>query len=87
MYFVIFATDKADALEARMNARQDHLDYVRGSGKMELGYATKNEVGEMDGSVLIIEVHDRKEAEDFVANDPYVKAGVFADVQIKELNR
>ncbi len=87
MYFVIFAEDKPNILETRMANREAHLEYVRGSGKMELGYATKNEAGEMDGSVLIIEVENRKAAEDFVANDPYVKAGVFSNVTIKELNR
>ena len=35
------------------------------------------------GSLVIIEVADRAEAEAFAVGDPYAKAGVFEDVTIK----
>jgi hypothetical protein len=37
----------------------------------------------MTGSLLIIDFADRKAAEDFAANDPYNKAGLFESVIIR----
>ncbi len=87
MHFMIYALDKKDALETRMATRQDHLDYVRGSGKMELGAPLLDEDDNMIGSLILINVADRDEAEAFSANDPYVKAGVFETVTITRFKK
>jgi uncharacterized protein YciI len=36
----------------------------------------------MIGSLLILDLADRQTAEDFAANDPYSKAGLFESVAI-----
>jgi uncharacterized protein YciI len=35
------------------------------------------------GQILIIDLSDRKAAEQLVANDPFVKAGVFSEYNIR----
>lgn len=84
MYFVIYAKDKADALEARMANREAHLAYVRGLDYVKAGGAMKDETGKMIGSMLVIERPDWESAQSFVANDPYQINGVFESVDIKE---
>ncbi len=46
-----------------------------------------NDVGEMCGSLIILEVADMAEAEDWVAHDPYGKAGLFESVELIPWNR
>lgn len=85
MLFAIYATDKPDALETRLAARQAHLDYLDG------GYAEKllmagprlSDNGEkMIGSLLVIDLPDRQAVKQFSKNDPYTIAGVFENVEI-----
>ncbi len=85
MQFMIYALDKPDSLELRMQTREAHLEYVRGSGKMEFGKPLVDDGDMMIGSIIIINVADRAEAEDFAANDPYQKAGLFQNVTIKRI--
>jgi uncharacterized protein YciI len=37
----------------------------------------------MNGSLIILDVADRAEADAFVAGDPYGKAGLFESVQVR----
>jgi uncharacterized protein YciI len=43
-----------------------------------------NEAGEMSGSLVILDVASKAEAEAWAAADPYAKAGLFAKVRIEE---
>ncbi len=83
MNFMIMALDKPNALELRQATRQAHLDYVRGSGVMEMGAPLLDDDGNMIGSLILIDVEDKKAAEEFSANDPYMQAGLFESVTIK----
>lgn len=87
MHFAIIATDKENSAELRQATRQAHLDYVRGSGKMEMGAPFIGTDGGMNGSLILINVADRAEAEAFVANDPYNQAGLFASVEIRQFKK
>ena len=41
-----------------------------------------DEAGEMAGSLVILDVTDMSAAQDWAANDPYAKAGLFESVEL-----
>jgi uncharacterized protein len=85
LYFVI-ATDKPNAIETRLATRPDHLDYINTLGpRVKLGGPFLDKDRETPvGSILLIEAEDRGALDTILANDPYVKAGLFANVDVKE---
>ncbi len=86
MIFVITCVDKPGAAELRQQNRPDHLDYLRGAdaaGALHTAGPTITDDGSaVTGSVIMVDVADRQTAEDFAANDPYAKAGVFESVTV-----
>jgi len=81
--FVLHCLDKPNSLDLRMATREAHLAYVRPQmEKLKLGGPMLDENGDMAGSLMIIDVADRAEAEAFSANDPYTKAGLWQRVEI-----
>lgn len=85
MHFVIYCLDKPDHLQVRMDARPDHVEYLKAhADKIVAAGPMLTDNGEgMNGSTLIMEFNDRAEAEDWAANDPYAKAGLFQSVDIR----
>lgn len=77
--FVIQWTDKpGEGPGIRAATRQDHLDWIATKpGVVKLGGPFLDTEGGMAGSLLIIEAEDLKAAEDFHAQDPYTRAGLF----------
>ncbi|MEY3532082.1 MAG: hypothetical protein RI979_106 [Pseudomonadota bacterium] len=84
MRFALICTDKADHLEVRKANRDAHLAHIASSGVVEMAGPFLNDKGEMSGSLVILEVGSRAEAEAWAAADPYAKAGLFAKVRIEE---
>jgi uncharacterized protein len=83
MHFAIACTDKPGALPLRQANRPDHLAYLEEAGaSLCLAGPLLDAEGQPKGSLLVLDVTDRAAAEAFAANDPYAKAGVFADVTI-----
>src|ERR1700709_2525785 len=84
MLFVLVCTDKPGNLDLRLAIRPAHLAYLE-------TYETKIvQAGPMldtdarpCGSLLIIDVADRAEADGFALADPYSKAGLFESVVIR----
>lgn len=85
MYFIILTTDKPDVGHIRQETRSAHLAYARRFGEQIVaGGATLSDDGQvMTGSFLLVDMADREAVEDFVGNDPYVKAGLFETVEIR----
>jgi len=81
--YVISFIDKPDTQQQRLEARQDHLDYVRASGVLKLAGPYIDGAGEMIGSLLIIEAEDEAAARAFSDNDPYRIAGVFDRAEVR----
>ena len=81
--FVLTATDKPNTAELRLATRPAHVDYVRGSGRVKIGGPLLDAAGEMAGSLLIIEADDLAACEAFIADDPYVKAGLFEHTDLR----
>ena len=84
MRIALICTDKADHLEVRKANRDAHLAHIAASGVVEMAGPFLNDKGEMSGSLVILEVGSRAEAEAWAAADPYAKAGLFAKVRIEE---
>ncbi len=84
MPFLIVATDKPDSLALRQQTRPEHLAYLTENvDKLLLAGARWTDDGETAiGSVLVVDVETREEAEAFAAADPFNQAGLFADVEV-----
>ncbi len=85
MYAVI-CTDKDGALEIRKANREKHLAYLEASPIIIAG-PFQDEAESMIGSLIVLDVATRAEAENWAANDPYAKAGLFAKVRIEKFKK
>lgn len=84
MLYCFICTDKPDALELRRAHRQAHIDYWHKAESIRIGGPFTSEDGEtMSGSLLIVEAADRAAADELIANDPFVKVGLFASIDIR----
>jgi uncharacterized protein YciI len=82
--FVLACFDKPNSLELRMATREAHLAYVREQAAMvKLAGPMLDAAEGMAGSLFILEADDRAAAEAFNAADPYQKAGLFGQVEIR----
>ena len=75
--------------ERRAQGLQAHLDYLRSQKKiLVLSGATTTDDGErFVGSLLIINVGSRAEAQKFVDGDPFTEAGMFTEVTITRMRK
>lgn len=87
MLFAVICEDKPDALERRLANRAAHRAYLDASDAVVQAGPFLDEAGEMRGSLIVIEVEGRAEAEAWAAADPYAEAGLFARTQIRAWNR
>jgi uncharacterized protein YciI len=85
MHFVFYCKDKPEHEQVRTANRLAHLDFLE-THRDRLMCAgpllAEGEGGRMIGSLLILDLADQKAAEEFAANDPYAKAGLFESVAI-----
>ena len=86
MYFALLCRDKPGALQTRLDNRDAHLAYARASGVVFLAGPLIEE-GAMVGSLVIVEGETIAAAQEFAANDPYARAGLFDSVTISEWKR
>jgi uncharacterized protein YciI len=89
MLYIIYQEDRADGAAIRAAARDAHFAYLdRHHDILVLGGALLNEDGATrTGSVLIINVPDRAAADEFSANEPFRKAGLFRTVKVSRMRR
>jgi hypothetical protein len=89
MLYIIYQEDRPGGEAVRTATRAAHLAYLeRHSDSLVLGGALLAEDGRTrTGSVLIINVPDRKAAEAFSADEPFRKAGLFQTVKISRMRR
>ena len=85
MLFVATCTDKPDSMELRLATRPAHLAYLTGLGaKVKAGGALLSaDRQSVIGSMLIFEGEDEAAVAQWLADDPYAQAGLFASVDIK----
>ena len=84
MRVALICTDKPGALQTRIDNRPAHLAYIQATGTVEMAGPFLDAAGNMTGSLIILTVETLADAQDWAANDPYAKAGLFANVTVSE---
>lgn len=87
MLYAVICTDKPGALELRKANREAHLAYIAESGVVAMAGPFVGETGDMQGSLVVLDVDSREAAEAWAENDPYAKGGLFSDVRIEAWNK
>ncbi|WP_058910548.1 YciI family protein [Entomohabitans teleogrylli] len=87
MYFVVFATDKPAQEALRARIRPAHRVYLRQHPhpvRVVLGGPTlRAQSREMNGTLLVIEAASQEQVDTFLQDDPYVQAGIFAEIIVR----
>jgi hypothetical protein len=92
MLYAIVATDVANSLEKRLAARPAHLDRLNAmkaegrivlAGPMPAVDSIDPGMAGFTGSLIVAEFESLAEAKAWADADPYVAAGVYADVVVK----
>ena len=91
MQFVINAYDGKDegAYERRMSVRPQHLENMGNlnkNGNVICAGGITNSDGKLIGSVLIMDFPSREQLDEYLANEPYVKANVWQDIKVETMN-
>ncbi len=83
--FVVYCLDKPDALELRLANRAEHLAWVPQSGlPVRLaGPFFHADATTFAGSLFVVEAASEADVRAWSAGDPYVRAGLFAQVDIR----
>jgi uncharacterized protein YciI len=96
MLYAIIATDKANSLADRLKARPDHLkrlEALQAEGRLLLAgphpAIDSNDPGPagFTGSLIVAEFDSLHAAQSWANADPYVAAGVYANVVIKPFRK
>lgn len=85
MLFALICIDKPNSGALRAQVRPQHLAYIETQGsKVVMAGPFLSEDGKaMTGSLIVYEASTIEDARHFSASDPYSKAGLFADVDIR----
>lgn len=92
MYYMICATDVENSLEKRLAARPDHLARLNALKEQDrlliagpfpaIDDENPGEAG-FTGSLVVAQFDNLEAAKQWASQDPYVAAGVYADVVVK----
>lgn len=96
MLYAIISQDVADSLPLRKQARADHLarlETLRDQGRLILAgphpAIDSDDPGEagFTGSLVVAEFDSLESAQAWADTDPYIKAGVYANVIVKPFKK
>jgi uncharacterized protein len=96
MLYAIISQDKPDSLEDRLGARPDHLarlHQLRDEGRLILAgphpAIDSEDPGPagFSGSLVVAEFVSLEAAQAWADDDPYIKAGVYAQVTVKPFKK
>jgi len=83
MLYAVICRDKPGALQIRLDTRAAHLAYIEETGIVAMA-GPFIEDGQMVGSLVILDTDSLQAAQDWAANDPYAKAGLFESSSVSE---
>ena len=96
MLYAIISQDIENSLEKRKSARPDHvarLNQLKDAGRLiiagphpAIDSIDPGEAG-FTGSLIVAEFENLKEARSWADEDPYVAAGVYSSVVVKNFNK
>lgn len=88
--YVISCTDHENVLEQRVAARPEHLarlEKLYAAGQLILGGPMPKNPDQLQegfhGSTLVVDFSSREVLEAWLAEEPYLKAGVYRNVDVK----
>ncbi len=84
MRFALICHDKPGALQVRLDNRAAHLAHIQTSGVVEMAGPFIDPLGQMTGSLVVLDVENLAAAQAWVAADPYGLAGLFDSVTVTE---
>lgn len=89
MLWAISRVAASDFAEKRDQGLQPHMEYLRSQKNiLVISGATSSDDGKQYvGSLLIVNVKTRAEAQAFVDGDPFTKAGMFTSATITRMNK
>lgn len=96
MWYVIMADDVEDSLSRRKQARPAHLErlhQLRDEGRLLLAGPCPRIDAEdpgpagFAGSLIVAEFASLEEAREWAESDPYVSAGVYAQVEVRPFRK
>lgn len=85
MLFAAICTDKPGSLDKRKANRPEHLTYLKSLGEALVlaGPFTEEDGTSMNGSLIVVEAASLDDARRIIEGDPFAKAGIFANVEIR----
>lgn len=85
MLFALICTDKPGSLALRKANRPEHLFYLESLGDTLVfaGPFTEADGETMNGSLIVVEAPTIDAARAILEGDPFAKAGIFAEVDIR----
>ena len=84
MLFAVLTENKPDSIELRSRARARHLARLEGLGEtVVLAGPILDGDGQPCAGLMIFDVADQAHAEELVAADPYMAAGLFDSVNVR----
>ena len=87
MQFIIKAYDGPDMLEKRMAIRPRHLEGMAKVGKhIVVAGGLTDEEGRLKGSALVVDFEDEAGVKAYLASEPYVVEGVWAQITCEPIN-
>lgn len=96
MWYAIIGTDRKDSLQARLGARPAHvarLEILRDAGRLRLAgpfpAIDSEDPGPagFSGSLIVAEFDDLGAARAWADADPYLAAGVYANVDVRPFRK
>ncbi len=85
--FLVIGRDVPDAGDIRDTALDGHLEYIEKNVDRYVACGPMREPGKSDfiGSYFLVMADDEAAARDLVSGDPYVRAGLYRDLEISEV--
>lgn len=83
MYYILFYKTVENYVERRLPYREAHLAHANAAqarGELSMAGALADPV---NGAVLVFKADGSRVVEDFAKNDPYVKAGLIVEWQVR----
>jgi uncharacterized protein YciI len=96
MWYLIYAQDREDSLDARRQARPQHLERLQAlqkqgrlllAGPMPAIDSPDPGPAGFSGSLIVAEFESLEDARDWAEADPYRAAGVYHDVDVRPFIR
>jgi uncharacterized protein YciI len=86
MYYIVFATDHPDRSEIRTRNKAVHTCHLNAGSetvKVLQSGPTISPTGQENGSLVVLDAKDEAAVRAFFSRDPYIRADLFASVEIR----